>query len=106
MSIFNKKKDKKTETNELENILIEMTSQLKSLREDVGKLQSFEKRITELEVKYTELNQEMLDRYDSLTEKIKRTDGRRRIHSSEQENDGLFNSFDYEQMRARLRNKK
>ena len=57
MSIFNKKKDKKTETNELENILIEMTSQLKSLREDVGKLQSFEKRITELEVKYTELNQ-------------------------------------------------
>ena len=85
MSIFNKKKDKKTETNELENILIEMTSQLKSLREDVGKLQSFEKRITELEVKYTELNQEMLDRYDSLTENIKRIDGRRRIHSSEQE---------------------
>ena len=41
MSIFNKKKYKKTETNELENILIEMTSQLKSLREDVGKLQSF-----------------------------------------------------------------
>ena len=65
MSIFNKKKNKKSETNELENILIEMTSQLKSLREDVGKLQSFEKRITELEVKYTELNQEMLDRYDS-----------------------------------------
>lgn len=48
----------------------------------------------------------MLDRYDSLTENIKRTDGRRRMHSSEQENDGLFNSFDYEQMRTRLRNKK
>lgn len=108
MSIFNKKANKEPEeNNELENILIEMTSQLKELREDVNRLQGLEERISELEEKYTELNQKILDQYDTLTENIDRISGRR-FHSGirEQENDNVFNSLDYEQMRARLRNKK
>ena len=110
MSIFKKKiKNESEETeedNELGKILIEMTSQLKVLREDVNRLQDLEERISMLEANYKDLNQELLNQRDALTD-IKNT-GRRRFHSGINDIDSgnSFNDLDYEQMRARLRNKK
>lgn len=107
MSIFKKKiKDesrKDEENNELENILIEMTSQIKELREKANKLQDLEERISMLEADYKELNQELLNQRDALTN-IKSTG--RRYHSGMNDIDSSLNGIDYEQMRLKLKNKK
>lgn len=107
MSIFKKKiKDesrKDEENNELENILIEMTSQIKELREKANKLQDLEERISMLEADYKDLNQELLNQRDALTN-IKSTG--RRYHSGMNDIDNSLNGIDYEQMRLKLKNKK
>lgn len=107
MSIFKKKiKDesrKDEENNELENILIEMTSQIKELREKANKLQDLEERISMLEADYKDLNQELLNQRDALTN-IKNTG--RRYHSGMNDINNSLNGIDYEQMRLKIKNKK